>query len=91
MEFESMANRAAEAPELVIDLDLEGLAALLVTIEEAMEKGRAQLPSGVSGLTARGDSVGLFPTVTVTFRQPRGGDRDDIPARTPAALLEPAH
>jgi hypothetical protein len=88
MEGESMANRAAEAPELVIDLDLEGLAALLATIEEAMEKGRAQLPSGMSGITARGDCVGLFPTVTVTFRKPRDGGRDDIPA--PAGLLEPA-
>lgn len=93
MELKSLPHRPAEEPELFVDLDLEGLAVLLATIEEAMEKGRAQLPSGVSGITARGDTVGLFPTVTVTFHQPRGRARDDIPARAysaPRQLLEPA-
>ncbi len=86
MEPESIPNRPADEPELVIDLDLQGLAALLATIQEAMAHGRAQLPLGASGITARGDTVGLFPAVTITFRQPRDSGREDIPVRAAPAV-----
>jgi hypothetical protein len=56
-----------------------------------MAHGRAQLPLGASGITVRGETVGLFPAVTITFQQPRDSGREDIPARAaPARLLEPA-
>ena len=91
MEREFMSNRPADEPELFIHLDLDGLATLLAAIEEAMESGRARLPLGVSGITIRGRTVGLFPGVTVTFQQPRDDAREDLPARAgPARLMEPA-
>jgi hypothetical protein len=92
MEVESLSDRAPEASELVIDLDLQGLAALLVTIEKAMESGRARLQLGGTGIAARGGgTVGPYPILVVTFPQPRDDARDGIPARAaPARLLEPA-
>ncbi len=91
MERKSQPDRPADEPELFIHLDLDGLAALLVTIEKAMETGRAQLPLGVSGIAARADTIGLFPNATITFQQSRDSGREDFPARSaPARLLEPA-
>jgi hypothetical protein len=91
MEPESIPNRPPGEPALFIHLDLNGLAALLATIQEAMESGRAQLPLGASGITARGETIGLFPNATITFQQSRDSGREDFPARAaPARLLEPA-
>jgi hypothetical protein len=86
MEPELIPNRPADDPALFIHLDLNGVAALLAAIQEAMESGRAQLPLGASGITARGDAVGLFPAVTITFQQPRDSGREDIPVRAAPAV-----
>ena len=77
--------------ELFIHLDLNGLAALMAAVQTAMDRGRAQLECGASGLTARTGS-GALATVIVTFARPADDD-DDLPARAdpaPHRLLEPA-
>ena len=79
MELEFTADRASEAPELFIHLDVEGLAALLKAVEAAMLTGRGELGSGACG--PAGTIVGTrsphaFSRVTLTFDRPgprRGG------------------
>ncbi len=64
MELEFTAEGATAEAELLIHLDLEGLAALLRAIEAAMSTGQGQLtsPATLDGATPHG-----FGKVTVTF------------------------
>jgi hypothetical protein len=60
--------------ELMIHLDLDGLAALLRAVEAALATGRGHLTCESAG--GRGIAVGsgskAFDLVTVTFSRPRG-------------------
>ncbi|HYJ81601.1 MAG TPA: hypothetical protein VEW26_01995 [Allosphingosinicella sp.] len=61
--------------ELVIHLDLDGLAALLRAVEAALATGRGYVTSesaGGKGIAVRSGSAHDFDRVTVTFARPRG-------------------
>jgi hypothetical protein len=66
-----MTKPATGSGELLIHLDVAGLAALMKTIEAAMTDGRGQLTlrSG-SGMVVRSNAPDPFNTVTVTFAGP---------------------
>ncbi|MEO7177966.1 MAG: hypothetical protein ABIW83_03910 [Allosphingosinicella sp.] len=73
-----MATRPEPGPpggeELVIHLDLDGLAALLRAVEAALATGRGHLTcesAGGRGISATSGSSQAFDLVTVTFDRPR--------------------
>ena len=80
--------------ELVMHLDLAGLAALMKAIETALAEGRGRLSlgSGGGGISVRTAAFERFATVTFTFDTSDDGDppvrRDPRPAaRTPTLAL----
>ena len=63
-----------EDDEVLIHLDLDGLAALLRAVEAALATGRGHVTSesaGGKGLTVTTGSRRAFDRVTVTFTRPR--------------------
>jgi len=82
----------APEKELVMHLDLAGLAALMKALEAAMAEGRGRLSLGGGGISVRTGTFERFATVTLTFDTSDDGDppvrRDPRPAaRTPALAL----
>jgi hypothetical protein len=67
-----MANKTASDDELVIHLDLGGLAALMKAVEAAMATGRGRLEPG-SGVIAVSGGTTSFAGVTLTFSDCGGG------------------
>ncbi|HEX8379692.1 MAG TPA: hypothetical protein VF619_03965 [Allosphingosinicella sp.] len=71
MELEFTADGAGAEDELFIHLDVDGLAALLAAVEEAMTQGRGELiPAGgrgSSGAIGGSGSQSGFGKVIVTF------------------------
>jgi hypothetical protein len=82
MQLEFTADRTAEAPELFIHLDLEGFAALLKTVEAAMETGRGVLSAGTygpGGTIIGTSSPHAFRHVTLTFDRSSPGRGGKMP------------
>jgi hypothetical protein len=86
MELEFTATGAGRDGELLIHLDVDGLAALLAAVEAAIAQGRGELiPAGFG-------PPGAFGKVTVTFEGAgRSGDRERsgawiVPDAAPAGL-----
>jgi hypothetical protein len=75
MELQFTAEGTAAEAELVIHLDLEGLAALLRAVEAAMSTGCGQLTA--SPAVVDGEAPAGFGKVTVTFAD-RTRPSDDI-------------
>jgi hypothetical protein len=67
-----MPDQTASDDELVIHLDLDGLAALMKAVEAAMATGRGRLEPG-SGVIALRSGTASFAGVTLTFSDCGGG------------------
>ena len=82
MELEFKADSTAEAPELFIHLDVQGLAALLKVIEAAMRTGHGVLSSdacGPHGAILGTGSPHAFANVNITFDRPGPGRGGKMP------------
>ena len=82
MELEFTADRSAQEPELFIHLDLQGLAALLKTVEAAMLTGHGVLSS--DACSPHGTIVGTgsphaFGKINITFDRPGPGRAGTMP------------
>ncbi|HEX8061711.1 MAG TPA: hypothetical protein VF535_00695 [Allosphingosinicella sp.] len=67
-----MTKPAEGGGELLIHLDVAGLAALMKAVQEAMTQGRGQLALSDGSVTVMGPGCSLeqFGRVTVTFEDP---------------------
>ena len=82
MELEFKADPAAEAPELFIHLDVDGLAALLIAIEAAMRSGHGVLNSdscSPHGTIVGTSSLHAFDKINITFDRPGPGRGGKMP------------
>jgi hypothetical protein len=67
-----MTDKTESNDELVIRLDLEGLAALLKATESAIATGRGRLELGSCSISARSGSTS-YAGLTLTFSDQGGG------------------
>lgn len=86
-----MTKPGTVGDELLIHLDVAGLAALMKAVEVAMTDGRGRLSlSGASGITVcRRDSSERFGQLTVTFAGPADPPDDSWRSGRPDPQPEP--